>query len=136
MRYQSRANGGSQNSLVGCHLKNRSSRSLRLLQRVKELDPRIFTKSGIMVGLGEDRKQVGQVMDDMRAADVDFLTIGQYLQPSKDHIEIAEFIHPDQFAEYKRIGLKKGFKYIASGPFVRSSYNAIEGMRKMKNDLR
>jgi len=111
-------------------------RSLELLHRVKTMTTGIYSKTGIMVGLGETQEQVLRVMDDLRAIDCYLLTIGQYLQPSKDHIDIAEYIHPDQFDEYKRIGLTKGFKYIASGPFVRSSYNAIEGMREMKNDLR
>lgn len=111
-------------------------RSLELLERVKTLTDGIYSKSGIMVGLGETPEQVYSVMDDLVAIGCDLLTIGQYLRPSKDHIEIAEYITPDQFDEYKRIGLQKGFKYIASGPFVRSSYNAIEGMRVMKNDLR
>jgi lipoic acid synthetase len=112
------------------------TRSLELLNRVKTLTSGIFSKTGLMVGLGESQSQVYSVMDDLRAVDCDLLTIGQYLQPSKDHIDIAEFIHPTVFDEYKRIGMSKGFKYIASGPFVRSSYNAIEGMREMKNDLR
>lgn len=108
------------------------TRSLELLHRVKTMTSGIYSKTGLMVGLGETQDQVLSVMDDLRAVDCDLLTIGQYLRPSKDHIEIAEYIHPSQFDEYKRIGLEKGFKYIASGPFVRSSYNAIEGMREMK----
>ncbi len=111
-------------------------RSLELLSRVKTLSPNIYSKTGLMVGLGETSEQVYHVMDDLRAIDCDLLTIGQYLQPSKNHIAIKEFVHPNQFDEYKRVGMQKGFKYIASGPFVRSSYNAIEGMKEMQNDLR
>jgi lipoic acid synthetase len=107
------------------------ARSLELLRRVKQLGGGIYSKTGIMVGLGETEDEVQAVMDDLVASGCDILTIGQYLQPSKAHIEIAEFIHPDQFDAYKHIGLAKGFKYIASGPLVRSSYNAIEGMREM-----
>ncbi len=107
-------------------------RSLELLQRVKQFGGGIYSKTGIMVGLGETEDEVLTVMDDLIAIGCDLLTIGQYLQPSRDHIEIAEFIHPDQFDAYKRIGLEKGFKYVASGPLVRSSYNAIEGMREME----
>ncbi len=111
-------------------------RSLQLLERVKTLTSGIFSKTGIMVGLGETKEQVLAVMDDLRAIDCDLLTIGQYLQPSKKHIEVAEYITPEQFKEYEQIGLEKGFTYVASGPFVRSSYNAIEGMRRLKNDVR
>jgi len=84
-----------------------------------------------MVGLGETEDEVLSAMDDLIAVGCDILTIGQYLQPSREHIAVAEFIHPDQFEKYRRIGLEKGFKYVASGPFVRSSYNAIEGMEEM-----
>ena len=107
-------------------------RSLDLLKSVKELDSSIFTKSGIMVGLGETKEEVLTVMDDLLAVGCDILTIGQYLMPSLEHIPIAEYIHPDQFVEYKKIGEKKGFKFVASGPLVRSSYNAIEGMNSVK----
>lgn len=107
-------------------------RSLELLQRVKQLTTGIYSKTGIMVGLGETKDEVLQVMDDLIGVGCELLTIGQYLQPSKDHLPIKEYITPEQFEEYKRIGLKKGFKYIASGPFVRSSYNAIEGMKEME----
>ena len=98
--------------------------SLRLLQRVKELDPAMFTKSGIMVGLGEDRQSVLQVMDDMRSADVDFLTIGQYLQPSPKHHAVARFVTPDQFAGYERAAFGKGFLMVSATPLTRSSYHA------------
>ena len=98
--------------------------SLRLLQRVKELDPAMFTKSGIMVGLGETREEVLQVMDDMRSADVDFLTIGQYLQPTRKHAEVKAFVTPDEFKAYERIALAKGFLLVSASPLTRSSYHA------------
>jgi len=106
-------------------------RSLELLERVKRQGGGIYSKTGIMVGLGETEDEVLSVMDDLIAVGCDILTIGQYLQPSREHIGIAEFIHPDQFEKYRRTGLEKGFKYVASGPLVRSSYNAIEGMKEM-----
>jgi lipoic acid synthetase len=111
-------------------------RSLELIKRVKEIDAHIFTKSGIMVGLGETKEQILGVMDDLIAVKCDILTIGQYLRPTQEHIAIAEYITPEMFDEYKQIGLKKGFKYVASGPFVRSSYNAIEGMDSVKGKER
>ena len=98
--------------------------SLRILQRVKELDPAMFTKSGIMVGLGEDRQAVAQVMDDMRAADVDFLTIGQYLQPTPKHHAVARFVTPEEFAAYERAAWGKGFLMVSATPLTRSSYHA------------
>ncbi len=98
--------------------------SLRLLDQAKDLDPQIFTKSGIMVGLGEERGEVLQVMDDLRSARVDFLTIGQYLQPTPHHAGVARFVTPEEFAEYKRIGEAKGFLMVASSPLTRSSYHA------------
>ena len=98
--------------------------SLRLLQRVKELDPAMFTKSGIMVGLGETREEVLQVMDDMRSADVDFLTIGQYLQPTRKHAEVKAYVTPDEFKAYERTALSKGFLLVSSSPLTRSSYHA------------
>ncbi len=107
--------------------------SLRLLDRAKQLDPTIFTKSGIMVGLGETREEVMQVMDDMRAADVDFLTIGQYLQPTKKHAAIDRFVTPDEFAEYKRIGEAKGFLLVAATPLTRSSYHADDDFRQLQD---
>lgn len=106
-------------------------RSLELLRKVKYFDRKIYTKSGIMLGLGEKEDEVLQVMDDLIAIDCDILTIGQYLQPSSSHIELKEYIHPDKFAKYERIGKEKGFKYVASGPLVRSSFNASVGMEKM-----
>lgn len=104
-------------------------RSLELLKRVKEFDSSIFTKTGIMVGLGETEQQVLSVMDDLEQIGCDILTIGQYLRPSSEHLPIYEYITPEQFDKYRKIGLEKGFKYIASGPLVRSSYNAVEGMK-------
>lgn len=98
--------------------------SLRLLQRVKELDPTMFTKSGIMVGLGEDRQSVMQVMEDMRAADIDFLTIGQYLQPTPKHHRVDRFVHPDEFATYEKAAYGKGFLMVSATPLTRSSYHA------------
>ena len=98
--------------------------SLRLLQRVKELDPTMFTKSGIMVGLGEDRQAVLQVMDDMRAADVDFLTIGQYLQPTPKHHAVNRFVTPDEFTGYEKAAYGKGFLMVSATPLTRSSYHA------------
>jgi len=98
--------------------------SLRLLQAVKERHPSMFTKSGLMVGLGETREEVLQVMDDLRAADVDFLTIGQYLRPSPQHYPIMEYVTPEQFADYETQAKRKGFTMVASGPLVRSSFHA------------
>ncbi|HLD95732.1 MAG TPA: lipoyl synthase [Alphaproteobacteria bacterium] len=106
--------------------------SLNLLNRVKELDPTIFTKSGIMVGLGEARQEVFQVMDDLRAANVDFMTIGQYLQPTPKHYPIAEFVTPSQFEEYKLMGQGKGFLLIAATPLTRSSYHAGKDFELLK----
>ncbi len=98
--------------------------SLRLLQRVKEIDPSIFTKSGLMVGLGETRIEIMQVMDDLRVGDVDFLTIGQYLQPTAKHAAVDRFVTPDEFAEYATLAKSKGFLLVASTPLTRSSYHA------------
>ncbi len=106
--------------------------SLRLLQRVKELDPAIFTKSGIMVGLGETRQQVLQVMDDMRAADVDFLTIGQYLQPTPKHHAVDRFVPPDEFAAYRKAAYGKGFLMVSATPLTRSSYHAGEDFARLR----
>ena len=107
--------------------------SLRLLQRVKELDPRMFTKSGIMVGLGEDRQSVLQVMDDMRAAEIDFLTIGQYLQPTPKHHAVDRFVHPDEFSTYERAAYGKGFLMVSATPLTRSSYHAGDDFAQLKN---
>ena len=98
--------------------------SLRLLDRVKQLDPTIFTKSGMMVGLGEARPEVGQVMDDLRIADVDFLTLGQYLQPTVKHAAVANFVTPDEFADYASLARAKGFLLVSATPLTRSSYHA------------
>jgi lipoic acid synthetase len=106
--------------------------SIRLLQRVKELDPTIFTKSGIMVGLGEKRNEVLQLMDDLRSADVDFLTIGQYLQPTKKHHAVIEFITPDAFKGYETIAYTKGFLLVSATPLTRSSHHAGEDFAKLK----
>jgi lipoic acid synthetase len=106
--------------------------SLRLLQRAKELDPTVFTKSGIMVGLGETRDEVLQLMDDLRSADVDFLTIGQYLQPTRKHAEVKAFVTPDEFKAYERIALAKGFLLVSATPLTRSSYHADEDFARLK----
>ena len=106
--------------------------SIRLLQRVKELDPTIFTKSGIMVGLGEERNEVLQLMDDLRSADVDFLTIGQYLQPTKKHHPVIAFITPDEFKAYETIAYTKGFLLVSATPLTRSSHHAGEDFAKLK----
>ncbi|MGQ0611050.1 MAG: lipoyl synthase [Paracoccaceae bacterium] len=106
--------------------------SLRLLQRAKEIDPAIFTKSGIMVGLGEDRQAVLQVMDDMRAADVDFLTIGQYLQPTPKHHRVDRFVTPEEFADYERAAFGKGFGMVSATPLTRSSYHAGDDFARLR----
>ena len=106
--------------------------SLRLLQRVKELDPSIFTKSGLMVGLGEDRQAVLQVMDDMRAADVDFLTIGQYLQPTPKHHRVDRFVTPEEFAAYEKAAWGKGFLMVSASPLTRSSYHAGDDFARLR----
>ena len=106
--------------------------SLRLLQRVKELDPQMFTKSGIMVGLGEARDQVLQVMDDMRSAEIDFITIGQYLQPSRKHAAIDRFVPPDEFKSYETVAYSKGFLMVASSPLTRSSHHAGDDFARLR----
>ena len=106
--------------------------SLSLLAKVKEVDPNIFTKSGIMVGLGESQNEIYQVMDDMRSADIDFLTIGQYLQPTIKHHKVEKFAHPDEFDKYKKVALSKGFLLVSSSPFTRSSFHASEDFEKLK----
>lgn len=106
--------------------------SLRLLQRVKELDPLMFTKSGIMVGLGENRQSVHQVMDDMRAAGVDFLTIGQYLQPTPKHHAVARFVTPEEFASYEKAAYGKGFLMVSATPLTRSSYHAGDDFSQLR----
>jgi lipoyl synthase len=106
--------------------------SLRLLQRVKEIDPQMFTKSGIMVGLGETRDEILQVMDDLRAADVDFLTIGQYLQPSRKHHAVIRFVPPDEFAALATIAYAKGFLMVSASPLTRSSHHAGEDFERLR----
>jgi len=106
--------------------------SLRLLERVKERDPDQFTKSGVMVGLGETKQEVMQVMDDMRSADIDFITIGQYLQPTRKHAPIDRFVHPDEFAAYEEIARAKGFLMVASSPLTRSSHHAGEDFARLQ----
>ncbi|HEV2572147.1 lipoyl synthase [Methylocella sp. CPCC 101449] len=106
--------------------------SIRLLQRVKEIDPTIFTKSGIMVGLGEERHEVLQLMDDLRSADVDFLTIGQYLQPTRKHHRVVKFVTPDEFKSYDTIATTKGFLLVSATPLTRSSHHAGEDFAKLK----
>src|ERR1700684_1152594 len=106
--------------------------SLRLLQRVKEIDPQMFTKSGIMVGLGEERNEVLQVMDDLRAADVDFLTIGQYLQPTRKHYPVMRFIPPEEFKTLETIAYAKGFSMVSASPLTRSSHHAGEDFARLK----
>jgi lipoic acid synthetase len=106
--------------------------SLRLLQRVKELDPIMFTKSGIMVGLGEERNEILQVMDDLRAANVDFLTIGQYLQPTRKHHEVVRFVPPDEFKSLETVAYAKGFLMVSASPLTRSSHHAGENFARLK----
>ena len=106
--------------------------SIRLLQHVKELDPSMFTKSGIMVGLGEERNEVLQVMDDLRSADVDFLTIGQYLQPTRKHHQVVRFVPPDEFAALATIAYAKGFSMVSASPLTRSSHHAGEDFARLK----
>ena len=106
--------------------------SLRLLQRVKELDPSIFTKSGIMVGLGEERNEVLQLMDDLRSADVDFMTIGQYLQPTRKHHPVKAFVTPAEFDSYRTSGESKGFLLVASTPLTRSSHHAGDDFARLR----
>jgi lipoic acid synthetase len=106
-------------------------RTLRVLEMVKEFDPTIYTKSGIMLGLGETRDEVLTTLRDLRAVGVDAVTIGQYLRPTMKHLPVVSFIHPDEFKEYEQIGEEMGFAFVASGPFIRSSYNAAEFSKKV-----
>jgi lipoic acid synthetase len=106
--------------------------SVRLLQRVKELDRTMFTKSGIMVGLGEERNEVLQLMDDLRTADVDFLTIGQYLQPTRKHHPVKDFITPEAFRAYETIAYAKGFLLVSASPLTRSSHHAGEDFARLR----
>jgi lipoic acid synthetase len=106
--------------------------SIRLLQRVKELDPTMFTKSGIMVGLGEERNEVLQLMDDLRTADVDFLTIGQYLQPTRKHHQVMSFVTPEEFKSYETVAYAKGFLMVSSSPLTRSSHHAGDDFARLR----
>ena len=106
--------------------------SLRLLDRVKTVDPSVFTKSGIMVGLGEEKQEVHQVMDDMRSAGVDFLTIGQYLRPTPRHAEVARYVTPDEFRAYEQMARAKGFLMVSASPLTRSSYHAGDDFAKLR----
>ncbi|MFT3729878.1 MAG: lipoyl synthase [Hyphomicrobium sp.] len=106
--------------------------SLRLLQRAKEIDPAVFTKSGMMVGLGETREEVLQVMDDLRSADVDFLTIGQYLQPTRRHAEVKRYVAPEEFEGLEQAGRSKGFLLVAASPLTRSSFHAGDDFQRLK----
>ncbi len=106
-------------------------RTLEVLRLVKELDPQIYTKSGIMLGLGETKDEVLVTLEDLRKVGVDAVTIGQYLRPTMRHLPVNEFVHPDVFEEYREIGEALGFAFVASGPFIRSSYNAIEFSKKV-----
>jgi lipoic acid synthetase len=106
--------------------------SLRLLQKVKELDPLIFTKSGIMVGLGEEKREVAQVMDDMRSAEVDFITVGQYLQPTPRHHKVERFVEPVEFEAYARTARAKGFDMVSASPLTRSSHHAGDDFARLR----
>ena len=108
--------------------------SLKLLSDIKKLNPNIFTKSGLMVGLGETKDEIYQVMDDLRSANVDFITIGQYLPPTAKHAKLERFITPKEFEEYKQMATAKGFLMVASSPLTRSSYHASEDFRVMQQN--
>ena len=106
--------------------------SLKILGWTKEIDPTIYTKSGLMLGLGETREEVSKTMEELRSVRCDFLTIGQYLRPTTENIEVVEYIHPDIFNKYKEEGERMGFRYVASAPFVRSSFHAEEALKHVK----
>ena len=108
--------------------------SLNILNEVKNFDPTIFTKSGIMVGLGETDQEIVQVMDDLRAAQVDFITIGQYLQPSSKHAPVRRFVTPEMFDYYGSLARSKGFLMVSSSPMTRSSYHAADDFKSMKTN--
>ena len=110
--------------------------SLRLLDMVKQRDPSIFTKSGLMVGLGESKEEIMQVMDDMRSAEIDFITIGQYLQPTKKHAAVDRFVTPDEFKTYETIAYSKGFSMVSSSPLTRSSHHAGDDFEKLRENRR
>lgn len=107
------------------------ARTMRVLEMVKEIDPNIYTKSGLMLGLGETQEEVVRTLQDLRNIGVDAITIGQYLRPTMKHLPVVEYIHPDVFKEYEKIGEEMGFAFVASGPFIRSSYNAIAFSEKV-----
>ncbi|ARE86192.1 Lipoyl synthase [Clostridium formicaceticum] len=107
------------------------TRSLNLLKQVKESNKKIITKTGMMLGLGERGEEVVEVMDDLRNIGCDVLTLGQYLRPTEEHVEVKEYISPEKFNDYKEIAFKKGFKFVESGPFVRSSYQAVNVIEKI-----
>jgi lipoic acid synthetase len=109
---------------------------LRLLDTVKQRDPSIFTKSGLMVGLGENKEEIMQVMDDMRSAEIDFITIGQYLQPTKKHAAVDRFVTPDEFKTYETIAYSKGFTMVSSSPLTRSSHHAGDDFAKLRENRR
>jgi lipoic acid synthetase len=109
--------------------------SLEVLKYTKEKDPSIYTKSGLMLGLGETDSEVLKVLDDLREIDCDFLTLGQYLNPSKNHHPVVDFITPEKFENYKEEALKRGFRFVASAPYVRSSYKAREALETVKNNI-
>jgi lipoic acid synthetase len=106
--------------------------SLQVLNKVKKLNAKIFTKSGIMVGLGEDETEIKQVMDDLRAAEVDFLTIGQYLQPTPNHVPVEKYLTPEEFKMLEHVAISKGFLVVAAGALVRSSYHAGDDFARLK----
>lgn len=110
------------------------ARTMSVLEQVKEIDPTIYTKSGIMLGLGETKDEIIQTLQDLRDIGVDAVTIGQYLRPTMRHLPVVEYIHPTEFKEYEKIGEEMGFAFVASGPFIRSSYNAIEFSKKVMGD--
>ena len=110
------------------------ARTMSVLEQVKEIDSTIYTKSGIMLGLGETKDEVIQTLEDLREIGVDAVTIGQYLRPTMRHLPVVEYIHPKEFKEYEKIGENLGFAFVASGPFIRSSYNAIEFSKKVMGD--
>ena len=110
------------------------ARTMSVLEQVKEIDSTIYTKSGIMLGLGETKDEVIQTLEDLREIGVDAVTIGQYLRPTMRHLPVVEYIHPKEFKEYEKIGEDLGFAFVASGPFIRSSYNAIEFSKKVMGD--
>ncbi len=109
-------------------------RTMRVLEMVKEIDPTIYTKSGLMLGLGETREEIIKTLEDLRKIGVDAITIGQYLRPTMKHLPVVEYIHPDVFKEYETIGEEMGFAFVASGPFIRSSYNAIAFSEKVMGE--